>query len=61
MSWQRFYNLLVKHGGRLEQAGKQEMDQAGQDCPKTAEAHLEIALIYYTAVNRNENKQLHFL
>jgi len=61
MSWQRFYNLLVKHGGQLERASSQEMETAGQDCPKAADAHLEIALIYYTAVNRNENKQLHFL
>jgi len=61
MAWRNFYNLLVRHGGKLEQASSQEMDQAGQDCPKTTEEHLEIALIYYTAVNRSKNKQLHFL
>jgi hypothetical protein len=61
MSWQRFYNLLVKYGGDVEQVPERELKKAGEDCPFAADAHLSIAQTYYRRLTRRKNKQLQIL
>jgi len=52
--WHDYFNLLEKYQGDLKLAGQAEIDRCSADCPRSAEAQLEIAYIYYHRVHRKK-------